>query len=496
MSSWGAFLLSAVAGLFLSPFVVRSLGTSGFGVWVLVSALTGSLNFLDLGVRSAVIRFVAREHARGDHAAASRVVGTARILLLAAGGLAVLGGVVFAVGLPTWFQIPAELQREAQIVALLSAGTLAVVLSNGVLAGTISGLQRLDIIGLTDAALELARIALILLILSAGGGLVGLVLIGFLLALSRSVIFGRAARRLYPQLVPALRRPDRADVRAVLSVSAYSTLIYSAVSAVNQVSSIIIGAYLPTTMVAYYAIGATLPIYAAALNRPIAQTVHPRASRLDALDDAAGLRSLLLDTSRFSALVLLPVVLTFIIRGHTFIGIWMGEEFREPSGRVLSVLALGILLTGTRHVAQAAFVGSGRHRSLAPWYLAEAAVAIGGTLLVVPRFGIVAAAWAVVIPGALVALGVFPVLARAGFGVPMRSIWTQTLVRPLIAMIPFALITLLLERRLPPDALLLFFLQVGLTLPAAALGAWYVGLEPSERARLTAAIRGFRRRAT
>lgn len=489
VSSWGAFLLSAVAGLFLSPFVVRSLGTSAFGVWVLVSSLTGTLNFLDLGIRSAVIRFVAREHAKADHVAASRMVSTARVLLLVAGAGVVVVGAVLSASLTKWFQVPPELVFEARVVAVVSAATLAVVLSNGVLAGTVSGLQRIDIIGLTDATLELARIVLILVTLGSGGGLIGLAIIGLVLALVRTVVFSRAVKLLYPDLEPLIRKPASDDVRAVLSVSAYATLIYSAVGAVNQASSIIIGAFLPTAMVAYYSIGATLPIYAAALNRPIAQTVHPRASRLDALGDAAGLRRLILDTARFSALVLLPMVLTFIIRGQSFIGIWMGDEFRTPAGQVLSVLALGIILNGTRHVMQAAFVGSGRHKSLVPWYLGEAAITVLATAVVVPRFGISGAAWAAVVPGAVVTLGVFPMLALKGFGVPPRTLWTQTLLRPLIAMLPFGFVTWLIEHELAVTGYVAFFGQVALALPVALVGAWSLGLSAPERSMLAAAVR-------
>ena len=487
--SWGAFVISALAGLFLSPFVVKSLGTSGFGVWVIVTSLTGSLNFLDLGVRSAVIRFVAREHARGDHTAASRFVATARLLLLGAGALVLLASAGFAVGLEHWFTIPAPLVNEARLVLILSALTLALVLSNGVLAGTISGLQRLDVIGLTDAALELARIGLILAALSAGGGLLGLVTVGLVLALARTVVFRHYARRLYPELQPQLRRPTREDVVAILSVSAYSTLIYSAVGAVNQLSAIIIGAALPTAMVAYYSIGATLPIYAAALNRPIAQTVHPRASRLDALGDADGLRTMILDTARYSALVLLPLVLTFVLRGRTFIGVWMGDEFREPSGNVLAVLSLGIVLNGTRHVMQAAFFGSGRHKSLAPWYLGEAAITIALTAAVVVPFGIEGAAWAAVVPGAVVTLGVFPVLAQRGFGIGPARLVGHTLLRPLAAMLPFAFVLYVMDARVTASGYVSFFAQVAAALPVAILGAWTIGLRADERIAATAAIR-------
>ncbi len=489
LASWGAFALSAGAGLFLSPFVVQRLGASGFGVWVLIGSLTGTLNIFDLGMRSAVTRFVAREHARQDHAAASRSVGTARVLFIGAGATVLLIASILAIGLPHWFTVPDEMRGSARLVLMLSATSLAVVLTNGLYGGVLAGLQRLDVLGMTDVAIEAVRIGLVLAVLSLGGGLVGLALIGLLLSLLRRATLQRKVRALYPELRMDLRRPGAADVRLILSVSAYSTVIYSSAGAITQASELIIGALLPLAMLSYYAIGATLPIYAHALNRPIAQTVHPRASRLESLGDAEGLRDLILTTGRYSALVLFPLVITFIARGRTFVGIWMGAEFRGPAGAVLAVLGTGLLFAGTRHVMQAAFVGSGRHRPLGPWYVAEAVVVIAATALVVPRWGIVGAAWATVVPGITLSVVVFPALCRRYFGVSPLAVWSGFWLRPAMAMLPFVAVSLWFEFTWPVHTYLGFFTQVGATLPFALLGAMTLGMSASERASLIAPLR-------
>jgi O-antigen/teichoic acid export membrane protein len=73
LSNWSVFLFSAVANFFVAPFIVHSLGDSGYGAWVLLGSLVGYLGLLDLGVRGAVMRFVSRLHAAGDHEGAGRV---------------------------------------------------------------------------------------------------------------------------------------------------------------------------------------------------------------------------------------------------------------------------------------------------------------------------------------------------------------------------------------------------------------------------------------
>jgi O-antigen/teichoic acid export membrane protein len=484
LASWGAFALSAAAGLFLSPFVVDRLGSEVYGLWTIVGSLTGSLSVFDLGMRSAVVRLVSRDHARGDHQAASEKAGSLLVMYSAAATLVLLAGAALTLGMPELFELPAPLVTPGRIALMISVGSLAINLTGSVSAGVVMAMERVDIVGLADVAFEAVRIVLVLTVLGSGGGIVGLATIGFALTAGRFLLLRTTARRVYPQLRIALRRPSRDHVRTILDISFFSTLIYTSVTLAGQAGTLIIGATLPLTVAAYYAIGATLPHYAYSLNRPIAQTVHPRASRLEAENDAEGLRRLILTTGKASALVLLPVVLTFIVRGQTFVGIWQGPEFREPSGTVLALLAVGVFFSGPRHVMQAAFVGSGRHRTLGSWYIAEALIRIATTFVLVKAIGLTGPAWAGVLPSIIMAAGVLPILCQRHFGVPVLPLITQIWGRTLLSMLPFAVALAAVERWWPASDYVLFFAQILLAMPLAVLGAVFVGLEPHERSTM------------
>ncbi|MFM7784583.1 MAG: lipopolysaccharide biosynthesis protein, partial [Gammaproteobacteria bacterium] len=376
-----------------------------------------------------------------------------------------------------------------RLVLLITAASLCVSIQGGLYFGVLSAMQRLDLVAVADIVFELMRAALVVLVLSAGGGLLGLALIGLALGVLRFWFVQSRAASVYPELGIRLALPAAADVRMILSVSAYSTLIYTSLTVVAQAKTLIIGATLPMTMVAFYAIGTTLPGYANALNRPIAQTVHPRASRCDAIGDIDGLRRLVLGTGRYSALILGPVALTFLLRGESFIGIWMGREFREMSGQVLSVLALAMLFTAPRHVVQAAFVGSGRHKALAPWYILEAATVLALSLILIPRFGIVGAAFASAVPSVLMTCLVMPALCGKLMDMPALSMAWSLWLRPLLAMLPFAVVTAYADISWPASDYLGFFSQVALCLPLAAAGAWLLALQAEERLQLLELLR-------
>jgi O-antigen/teichoic acid export membrane protein len=65
-ATWLGLLVHVAVGFFLSPFILHKLGDNAFSLWVLVFSLTGYYGVLDLGIRSSIVRYVARFAATGD----------------------------------------------------------------------------------------------------------------------------------------------------------------------------------------------------------------------------------------------------------------------------------------------------------------------------------------------------------------------------------------------------------------------------------------------
>ena len=97
LANWLALGVATVVGFFLTPYMLRHLGDTGFGLWVLVTTLTGYYGLLDFGLRNSISRFVAHYQANDDATGLGRVVSTA---LFANGALGVL--VLLMAGVVAW----------------------------------------------------------------------------------------------------------------------------------------------------------------------------------------------------------------------------------------------------------------------------------------------------------------------------------------------------------------------------------------------------------
>jgi len=484
LTNWAAFLVTSLVSFFLSPFVVHQLGDTSYGVWVLVGAMTGYLGLLDLGVRGAVTRYTANLATRQDHENASGIVSSGLGIFIVAGMAAMAFAAALAFFVLDKFQIaPADLP-QARLVLILVGCNVAISLVSGVFGGVVTGLQRFDISNAIEITAALLRAAAVVAALWAGNGLVALALIHAGFALAVGMAYWMCSWRLYPQLRVAWSRGTREHLRQIFSFSVYSFLLHISAYLIYHTDSLVIGAFLPVSMVTFFAIATNLATYARAVVSGISTTMTPKFSAMQASQQVADMSHALLRAVRYSTLVILAIAITFLLRGASFIGLWMGPEYAQPSGAVLWILALALIPAAGSQVVASVMLGLNRHRPVVPIVIVEALANLGLSIWWVQSIGISGVAWATALPSLLTSLLWWPWYVNRTMGIAIARYISSSWLRPGCAFLPFAAATWAVERTWPAPTLWVFFVQVAGLLPVAALGAWLVALEREDRAQL------------
>jgi O-antigen/teichoic acid export membrane protein len=484
ISNWGSYFCNALLGFFIAPFIVKHLGMSGYGVWSLVVSLTGYLGLLDLGVRGAVTRYVAKFHTRQEYDNMTRTVSAALLIFLLAGTVAIVVSASMLKPVISHFKIPREYERAAEIVVLLAGVNVAVSLVSGVFGGVVIGLQRFDISNVIEILTTLLRTAAIVFALKRGGGIVALAWIQLLFALALGIANAWAAWNYCPQLRLRLNGVRYDHLKLIISFSAFSFLLQSSSYMIYYTDSVVIGAFLPIGAVTLFAIAGNLMNYARGLIAGISSTITPFASSVEAKSGYAELRPFLLKAPRYASTLMLPIAVTFLIRGKSFIALWMGAEYASVSSIVLSILTIAWLLMAGNRIAGAVMLGISKHRAMVPVSIAEAFCNLGLSLLLVRKVGVIGVAWGTTIPNVAVHLLFWPWYVRRILGIPPWRYICSTWVRPAASVLPFALVTYATERLWPAVNLRLFFFQVLCLLPFAVIGAWIVVMSAEERSTI------------
>jgi O-antigen/teichoic acid export membrane protein len=447
--------------------------------------LTGYLGLLNLGVRGAVTRYVARFHMEANHGEASAVTSCALVIFVIAGILAIVLSLVLSALVVPIFRVSHDYQFAARVVVILAGLNIAVSLVTGVFGGVLTALHRFDLsneIELTDSLLSAFAFYLVL---SAGKGLISLALVNLGFALAAGLAYVVAALRLYPALRIGLSLCDRPHLKLIFSFSVYGFVMQTAVNLIFYTDSVVIGSFLSASMITFFAIAGNLVNYSRNLISGISTTMTPRASALEATGAAPAVQKLLLKAARLATLVMLPISLTFLLRGSSFIRLWMGAQYAGQSGRVLQILALALIFIASNQVTTSTMLGIGKHKLLAFVALGEAACNLALSVALVHPFGIFGVAWGTTVPSLLVSLLFWPWYVRHILGIPVRRYISQAWLYPALSATPFALLSYCFERRWPATSLPIYFFQIGMILPTVILAGWYLCFDPSDRENYT-----------
>src|SRR5918911_2593206 len=75
--NWASVAVNIFSGLILSPFVIRRLGDENYGLWALTVSLAEYYWIMDLGFRSAAIKYSAHYRTLGENDRINEILNTA-----------------------------------------------------------------------------------------------------------------------------------------------------------------------------------------------------------------------------------------------------------------------------------------------------------------------------------------------------------------------------------------------------------------------------------
>jgi O-antigen/teichoic acid export membrane protein len=444
-SSWFSLGVNILIGIFLSPFILHRLGDAAFGIWVLIFSVTGYYGLFDLGIRSSVVRFVAKFYAVHDSENLSQVVNTSLFAYTTVGAVAMLLTIAGALYIDHLFKIPPEFHAVARWVFLIVGTSVAIGFPMGVFGGALEGLQRYYLVNGLNVATSLLRAALIVFALSRGQGLLVLALITTILPLVASLV--RAWIALSFLRTPlGLRYVTRGTARLIANHSGLTFMIVAAGQLRFQTDEIIIGTMLSTSAITFFSIGARIADYASNVVLGVSQIFVPMSSQSEAQGNANGLRKIMIAGNRACAFVILPITASLIILGKSIIEVWVGAKYIQQSYPVLLVIIIPLTLMLAQAASSRMLVGTSQHGTLGAVTLIEGVVNVILSVVLIRPYGIFGDALGTAIPLMFTVVFFIPRHACRRFGIRVPTFLKEAYTLPLLITLPLA-VALLLERR-------------------------------------------------
>lgn len=476
--------VSVFCGLLITPWMMHAFGDRVFGVWSLVASFMGYYGLLDLGLSSAIGRFVSRAIGRKDNDQINEVISTGLVLLTVIGLISFLATLAMMAVAPMLLKESADVRLFNQLLAILSVN-IALGFPCYVFDGILTSHLRFDLLIPIRIVSTVARTILTYYFIQWDLGIAAIAVMTVVLNLVEHGIKIVMAYAVDPALKisPALFRPGL--IREMGGYGVYTFIAKAADILRFQIVAVVLTAFVNVAAVTHYRVASRLIEYFMQLIIGITTVFNPYFSQKEGESGSVlskDIRDKFFFASRITAHVSMFVGLAMIFYGKDFIVRWVGKDY-EGSYTVLVILTVPLALAMTQSTTTALLYGISKHKFVSYSNITEGIVNLILSLSLVKTFGMLGAAWAMAVPFFISKVFIQPWYVSRVLHVPVRG-YAWTLLKPvLISAFAFAIPAALLFKFLRPNfGVLLAFSIIHLALYAAAV--MYAGFLPDERARI------------
>jgi O-antigen/teichoic acid export membrane protein len=426
--NWLGVGAGLVTGLLLSPYMIKKIGLEGYGIWALSFALAEYYWFLDLGFRSATVKFVAHYWAREEFEKVSEVVNTG---ITYAGIISAVIFTAVAIGgryVDRFFQISPDYRKSFFTLVLLVSLSWCIGVVFSLYGACLEALQRFDLYNRILVTVAVTRTAGQLILLYLGFGLVPIGIVAVSCQVLGYMLHLYYFKKVFPGYRISVRGASVPMLKQMGSYGIHNFLGNVSTQVLNQGPPILIGHFLAAAFVGAFQIPIRLLAYTSEAVGRIGIITNSNTAELVSRGETGIIAQMAVYTNRYCVVLFMPLTLFFFAYGTRFLELWV------PKAAPYSAPILPIMLTAyvIAFVGQFSsgmlLMGMARYQAYSRGLLAEAVGCVLGLIVVIPRYGIVGAAW---VMGTLMILnrGLFlPWLVSRvmhfGYGWFMNSVYT------------------------------------------------------------------------
>ena len=329
--SYVVLALQNLVGLVYTPFMLRMMGKSEYGLYSIAASVVAYLTILDLGFGNAIVRYTAKYRAEGKQEEQYRMFGMFFLLycgigiitLFAGGGLYINAENIFDASMTA-----VELQRTKWILVLMVIN-LAITFPFSLFGSIITAYEQFVFQKVVAIVRIVLNTATMVVLLTMGYRAVAMVVVATIFNVATlGMNFWYCKHYLKIKLKFAKFQWD-----FLKEVSVYSFWICLNVIMDRiywSTGQFVLGAYAGTAVVAVYAVAIQLQQMYMGFSTAISGVFLPKVTAMVVKDsNGKAISDLFIKTGRIQYCVMLLVLSGFFLFGRQFIRFWAGEGYDD-----------------------------------------------------------------------------------------------------------------------------------------------------------------------
>ena len=329
--SYVVLALQNLVGLLYTPFMLRMMGKSEYGLYSIAASIVAYLTILDLGFGNAIIRYTAKYRAEGKVEEQYKMFGMFFLIYCGIGLITLLAGGALYANAENIFDASMtanELARTRIILALMVLN-LAITFPFSLFGSIITSYEQFVFQKVIAIARIILNTATMIVLLNLGYRAIAMVVVTTLFnMITLGLNFWYCKHYLKIKLVFA-----RFQWGFLKEVSIYSFWIF--LNAIMDriywsTGQFVLGAYAGTAVVAVFAIAIQLETMYMSFSTAISGVFLPKVTSMAVRDsDGKAISDLFIKTGRVQYCVMILVLTGFFLFGRQFIHLWAGEGYDD-----------------------------------------------------------------------------------------------------------------------------------------------------------------------
>ena len=324
-------LLNIAVGLLYTPYMLRLMGQSEYGLYSLVASVIAYLTVLDLGLGNAVVRYTAKYRAEGRTKDQYEMFGMFLVLYSIISIVALIGGMGVYLNVDTMFgstMTDVELSR-ARVMMLILVLNLVFTFPMSIFGSIMSAYERFVFPKVINIIRIILNTAIMIALLEMGYKAIAIVILQTFFNLTTLVInYLYCKYKLRIKIMFARFQWGFLSEVAIYSFWIFLNVIMDRVY--WSTGQFILGIVSGTVAIAIFAVAIQLQGMYMQFSTAISNVFLPKVTGMVTLrNDDKEISDLFIRTGRIQNIVMAIILFGFIVFGKQFIMLWAGENYKD-----------------------------------------------------------------------------------------------------------------------------------------------------------------------
>ncbi len=457
-------LVKLVLTFIMTPIFVHNLGNYDYGLWGMLAAVLGYMGLLDLGIKPAISRFSAKLKAEGDRTGLLEVYNTTLVYMFLMGTVLLTIFMVWAFIAPETISPEGADSGRYTLLLLILGAQLFIMFPGYVAESYMEGFQLYYLKNNITIVNSIIGSIVIYYFITPDNGLL-------MLAGAHAI----ASTIKYILLIIILSRPSYGAIRPNFSKFSITRLIeiliFGGKSLVQGIArrmeyatdSLLIGIMLGPATVPFYSIPSSLVRHISSVGMNLTHAFMPLFSDLSARKEQKKIVQIYFSASKYVIGVVMPIAAGVSVIGGPFIGLWIGDEFRQNVDLIIMFLIVFTCLPFFNPFYNRYLTAINKHGILARLSPVSAILNVVLSIVLINEMGILGAAIGSALPS-FIFVPVYLKYTCSHLGIPVSSYIRNSIlpvVLPVIIMMA-SLILIRIETGINDYGDLLFAIAIGI----------------------------------